>query len=211
MNGVTNGGAHRLSGRPLWSLAEDARVDDDPLTVRGRWGAVPIADPRPPVREALRRMSLGPVALENIALLRHGYARRRFEATLQRLGGYVVPSLGGADGIGPVLSVIAVVPDAVFVPPPIARAAVVALRRGCLFDRRADECVLTCPGRAYQVVLHRPAAVAVVGALGSGPRPIGEIAAAADVDPRDAADVAAYLCGAGVAVLGEANLEVLSP
>lgn len=200
-------GSHVTSGRSLWALTEDARVGGDPLTVHGRWGAVVVDDPRPPVREALRRMSLGPVALENIPLLRQEFAQwqrgpdgtfpawRRIETTLARLGGYVVASLGAEDGRGPLLSATAVTADAVFTPPPVRASTVVGLRSDALLDER----VLTCPGRPYQVQLHREVATAVVGALLAGAREVGDVAFAVGLAPPLVADIAAYLCGAGVA------------
>lgn len=201
-------GSHVPSGRSLWALTEDARVGGDPLTVRGRWGAAVIDDPRPPVREALQRMALGPVALENIPLLRQEFQRwrrdpdgpfpawRRIERTLAGLGGYVVPSLATEDGLGPLLSAYAVTADATFAPPPIGVSAVIALRPDALLDEQ----VLTCPGRPYRVHLHRRAVIDVLAALLAGPRAVGAVAARTAQPPPLVADVAAYLCGAGVAV-----------
>ena len=141
--------SHIPTGRPLWSLLEDAFVDEgaEHLTVHGRWGAIQLADTSPIVREALHRMSLGPVALENISALHDNFVRwktgsgpclvwRRLKNTLDQLGGCVVPSLGMDDGAGPILSVVAVTGDAVFTLPHIeddeavSRVYVKALRRG---------------------------------------------------------------------------------
>src|SRR5436190_15329463 len=61
----------------LWSLREDVLVevapDGDHLVVFTRWGEIRIEDTSPMVREALRRMSLGPVAVENLPALRESY------------------------------------------------------------------------------------------------------------------------------------------
>lgn len=202
-------GSHVPAGRSLWALAEDAVIGGDPLTVHGRWGAVVVDDPRPPVREALRRMALGPVALENIPPLRQEFARwqwwpggtfpawRRIERTLAHLGGYVVPSLGSDDGLGPQLSAVAVRADAVFVAPPVDASAVIGLRGDALLDQG----VLTCPDRPYQVQLHRRAALDVVAALMAGRRTVAGVAAITDLSPPFVADVTAYLCGAGAAVV----------
>lgn len=53
----------------LWSLSEDVRVErsaeDDTLLLTGPWGPERLDRPAPSVREALRRMELGPVVLGN--------------------------------------------------------------------------------------------------------------------------------------------------
>ncbi len=54
----------------MWSLREDVQVTvepaDGPVLLRTRWGDVAIERPSPSVREALHRMSLGPISLENV-------------------------------------------------------------------------------------------------------------------------------------------------
>src|ERR1700688_1244031 len=58
-----------LKRSELWSLREDVTVElgpgDSPLRLRGRWGEVIVERPSPVVREALQRMRLGPISLEN--------------------------------------------------------------------------------------------------------------------------------------------------
>src|SRR5260370_972734 len=53
----------------LWSLREDVTVElgpgDSPLRLRGRWGEIIVERPSSVVREALERMRLGPISLEN--------------------------------------------------------------------------------------------------------------------------------------------------
>lgn len=55
----------------LWSLREDVLVDmggpASPVVLSGRWGETRLHRAGPLVREALRRMSLGPISLANVA------------------------------------------------------------------------------------------------------------------------------------------------
>ncbi|GGU72459.1 hypothetical protein [Lentzea flava] len=209
--------SHVPSGRPLWSLLEDAVVDNgvdgEALTVRGRWGDIVVADPNPVVREALRRMTLGPVALENIWPLNENFARwkagsgpctewRRLKRTLDQLGGVVVPSLGHLDGAGPILSVIAVAHDAVFTLPHVDDDQPVRLRPEAVIEGLNGDQVLVVPGLRYQVVLHREPATAVAKALLAGDTTITEISGSLQLDRPVVADVVAYLTGAGFTLPG---------
>jgi hypothetical protein len=204
--------SHVPAGRPLWSLLEDAVVDQsidgEALTVRGRWGDIVVANPNPVVREALRRMTLGPVALENIWPLNENFARwkagigpctewQRLKQTLDQLGGVVVPSLGHVDGAGPILSVIAVAHDAVFTLPPIGDHQPVRLRPEAVIEGLNGDQVLVVPGLRYQVVLHREPAPAVAKALLAADTTIAEISDSLQLDRPVVADVVAYLAGAG--------------
>lgn len=202
------------SARPLWSLLDGSLVESTgkgaALRVRGRWGPVELDDGDPLVREALHRMSLGPVCLENIPALRAEFARwrrgqvrhcgawRRLRQTLDQLGGFVVPSLGLADGGRPMLSVTAVTPDAVFTLPVVDDKLPIRLRHDAAIERLNQERALVCPGLPYQVVLHRPPSTGVVESLLGGTTTIIEVAVALGVDHAVVADVVAYLSGAGL-------------
>ena len=163
---------------------------------------------RPVVREALRRMTLGPVALENIWPLNENFARwkagigpctewQRLKQTLDQLGGVVVPSLGHVDGAGPILSVIAVAHDAVFTLPPIGDDEPVRLRPEAVIEGLNGDQVLVVPGLRYQVVLHREPASAVAKAMLAADTTIAEISDSLQLDRPVVADVVAYLAGAG--------------
>ncbi|WP_143138808.1 hypothetical protein [Lentzea waywayandensis] len=201
--------SHVPAGRPLWSLLEDAFVDEgsEHLTVHGRWGAIEIADTSPLVREALHRMSLGPVALENISALHENFVRwktgsgpcliwRKLKNTLDQLGGCLVPSLGLNDGAGPILSLVAVARDAVFALPHIGDDEVVTMRRGTGIERLNGDQALTCPGRAYQVILHSAPATEIAKSLLHNESTIDQLAEALQVEKTLVADVVAYLAGA---------------
>ncbi|MEU7480431.1 hypothetical protein AB0A63_30950 [Lentzea sp. NPDC042327] len=222
MSTLQSGGAvvttqsHVPSGRPLWSLLEDAFVDEgsETLTVHGRWGAIELADTSPLVREALHRMSLGPVALENISALHDNFVRwktgsgpcliwRKLKSTLDQLGGCVVPSLGLNDGAGPILSVVAVTGDAVFTLPHLGERAVVGVRPGTEIERLNGDQALACPGQPYQVILHSAPATEITKALLAADSTVVEVAEALQVDAELVADVVAYLAGAGLVVATE--------
>ncbi|ANZ35104.1 hypothetical protein BBK82_02495 [Lentzea guizhouensis] len=222
MSTTQSGGAavttqsHIPSGRPLWSLLEDAFVDEggDTLTVHGRWGAIELADTSPLVREALHRMSLGPVALENISALHDNFVRwktgsgpcliwRKLKNTLDQLGGCVVPSLGLNDGAGPILSVVAVTGNAVFSLPHLGDDDVVTLRPGTEIERLNGDQALVCSGQPYQVILHSAPATEITKALLDAETTVAQVAEALQVDEELVADVIAYLAGAGLVVTTE--------
>ncbi len=208
--------SHVPTGRPLWSLLEDAFVDEgsEHLTVHGRWGAIEIDDASPLVREALHRMSLGPVALENISALHDNFVRwqtgggpcliwRKLKNTLDQLGGCVVPSLGLNDGAGPILSLVAVNGNAVFTLPHIGDEDVVGLRPGTDIERLNGDQALSCPGQPYQVILHSAPAAEITKALLDTFGTIAHVAESLQVEKDLVADVVAYLAGAGLVVAAE--------
>lgn len=208
--------SHVPTGRPLWSLLEDAFVDEesDHLVVHGRWGTIEIADASPLVREALHRMSLGPVALENISALHENFVRwktgsgpcliwRKLKNTLDQLGGCVVPSLGLNDGAGPILSVVAVTRDAVFTLPHVEDDDVVSMRPRTEIERLNGDQALACPGLSYQVILHSAPATEIAKSLLDTETTITDLAEALQVEKTLVADVVAYLAGAGLAVASE--------
>jgi hypothetical protein len=193
----------------LWSLLEDAFVDygAERLTVHGRWGAIELTDPSPLVREALHRMSLGPVALENISELHENFVRwksdagpclvwRNLKKTLDQLGGCVVPSLGLNDGAGPILSVVAVTGDAVFTLPHIGDDELVTMRAGTEIESLNGQQALACPGLPYQVVLHSTPATEIAKALLDAETTITQVAEVLQVEKELVGDIVAYLAGA---------------
>lgn len=208
--------SHIPAGRPLWSLLEDAFVDEgvEHLTVHGRWGAIEIADTSPLVREALHRMSLGPVALENISALHENFVRwktgsgpcliwRKLKNTLDQLGGCVVPSLGLNDGAGPILSVVAVTRDAVFALPHVEEGTVVSMRPRTEIERLNGDQALACPGLSYQVILHGAPATEIAKSLLHTESTIAQVSESLQVEKTLVGDVIAYLAGAGLVVVRE--------
>lgn len=207
---------HLPAGRPLWSLHEEAHIvvdaqDERLVTVATQWAAgwagVELRDVGPTAREVLRRMSLGPVALENVPGLGESYANwrngvgdcspwRRVKEMLDRLGGWVVPSLAVHDRGGPILSLAATGPDAVFVLDHLDLTAQCRAREGSTVTMVAGEAVLAGPGARYRAVLHRASARSVAEALLAGPASVDEMSVRLDLPRSLVADVVAYLGGA---------------
>lgn len=202
--------SHIPAGRPLFSLLEDTLVSAHSrrVTVRGRWGAIDVTDAGPLVREALHRMVLGPVSLENIPTLYDEFRRwrtsgepgtqwRRLRRTLDQLGGFVVPSLGLQDGAGPIVSLMAVVADATFRCPHTEDTARIAVRPGTAITDVDGDRVLVCPGLPYTAVLHRSPATEIAKSLLDGETTILDVAEEALVAREVVSDVVAYLGSGG--------------
>src|SRR2546430_8857816 len=111
----------------LWSLREDVLVEADPdigrVVVINRWGETRIDDADEIVRESLRRMSLGPISLDNVLPPENPGPsttdERRAEwdrlgRALDVLSGSVVHSLGMYDGEGPLFSAVPGLRSAMF-------------------------------------------------------------------------------------------------
>jgi hypothetical protein len=197
------------SGRPLFSLPEDVVVSSNGhrLSVRGRWGDVELADDTPMVREALRRMSMGPVSLENLPALSTEFTRWRNEGicgpgwprlkrTLDQLGGLVVPSLGLHDEPGPILSLVAVVPEATFQWPQIADTDPIQVPARARIEYIDGDQTLVRPGPPYVVVLHRAPAIGIANRLLDGRTTVAGLAERLGIGREIVADVVAYLASA---------------
>ena len=97
----------------LWSLREDVNVemelDQGPVRLRGRWGDIIVQEPSRLVREALGRMRLGPVSLENALSGPVGSTadeqRTELRLLFDRLQPLIIRSLGLISG-QPLLSVV---------------------------------------------------------------------------------------------------------
>src|SRR5579872_4749654 len=159
---------HGLGGRSeLWSLREDVRIGqgDGPLRLRTQWGEVTIERPSPVVREALRRMRLGPVSLENVTGPEPGDSdRARLHAVLDRIQPLVIRTLGSATG-QPLLSVVPLAPQARFDPVPLAPDTRVALSTFAQLRTDGREYRLESPLSLHRVQLHRPEALWLIGRL----------------------------------------------
>ncbi|HEU5475369.1 MAG TPA: SagB family peptide dehydrogenase [Actinophytocola sp.] len=201
----------------LWSLREDVLVEtpteEDRLVVVTRWGETRIDEPGELVRESLRRMSFGPISLQNLvppgrspdADPRTRRAARdwaRLWRVLEALSGSVVHSLGLPDGEGPVLSAVPIVRQAAFRLPEVDPDRPVRLSRFAAMRARDGELVLESPLAQYEVVLHRTVASAVAAAL-SAPIAVTELADAVRADRPVVAEVVAYLAATGIVAFGD--------
>ncbi|MEV6878474.1 SagB family peptide dehydrogenase [Amycolatopsis sp. NPDC051128] len=203
----------------LWSLAEDSLVefgDDTSLVVVTRWGEFDFPDAGPLVREALRRMALGPVSLANVAdSWDEGEDRARADSlswtvpgavalnrVLTALSGSVVRSLGLNDGKGPLLSVVPVVPEPVFVPAEIAATRPVRLSRFGALRPGDGGLWLVSPSAPFRVLLAQPWAVRVAASLGKATT-AAEIAAREEIPAEVARPLVGYLVASGCVVAGD--------
>jgi SagB-type dehydrogenase family enzyme len=186
----------------LWSLREDVRLSrgEGPLRLSSQWGEVTIERPSPVVREALRRMRLGPVSLENVTGPEPAQseqaqnARARLHAVLDRIQPLVIRTLGFETG-QPLLSVVPLTPRARFRPVPLAPDAQVALSTFAQLRTDGREFRLESPLSLHRVQLHRPEALWLIGRLA---RPVTASGVAWKPLADVSGDVLAYLAAAGL-------------
>ncbi|MFI0738578.1 NADH oxidase [Streptomyces sp. NPDC021100] len=219
------GAGHRVLH--LWSLSEDVVVEHragGAMVIRGRWGAEWIDRPVPAVREALRRMELGPVLLANVETgkrggagpgqgpgsgpgqgSRQGRGRRRGDGpdpgrvimmrVVGRLSHLIVRTLGVDDLKGPLLSVSPVTRTASFAPSRLPEETPVRLPADVVLTPWRSGFTLERADARYRVVLHRPEAVWVLGMLAWPVTP--EAASAGLPLPREMTqEILAYLAAA---------------
>lgn len=207
----------------LWSLREDVQVELENggslLQIRSRWGNVTIQRPSQPVREALHRMRLGPVSLENVTSVRNGpepsdddgsgpaargrssRARIQLYQVLNRLQPLIIRSLRLETG-HPLLSVVPLTPRSRFRLLPLPPDVPVRLSTYAELRTNGTEYCLESPLSLHRVLLHRPEAIWLISSLG---RPVtaAEYAAAHPQLAFVAADVLTYLAAAGMVVRAE--------
>jgi SagB-type dehydrogenase family enzyme len=199
----------------LLSLREDVHVETEPadgaVVLNNRWGEVSLGRPGGVVREMLRRMSLGPISLENAVPKAELPPAERTELheMLERLQYLVVRSFGLPAGV-PLISVVPLAPGARFRPVKIAPELPVRLSRFAWLRTDGQGYYLESPLSLHRVVLHRAEAVALIGALGSSTTPA---AAAAAVRPSGlpVAEALSYLVAAGMVVQAAAADSVHLP
>ncbi|GAA3902923.1 SagB/ThcOx family dehydrogenase [Streptomyces lacrimifluminis] len=185
------------------------------VVLSGRWGEIRMHQARPVVREALRRMSLGPISLANVmaemaaeSAVRPSPGGRTADRpaadasteilrVLHRLQHLVVRSLmlEGADQL--LLSVVPIAQSARYQPDTADRHRPVRLSRFAFLRSEGEGFVLESPVSLYRVVLHGPEASWVIGMLGR-PVTIDEIAAAVPLPDAVIAEIVAHLVGSGM-------------
>lgn len=197
----------------LWSLREDVLIETTPvvdqLVALTRWGEIWIEGANAFIRESLRRMSLGPVDLINAVPRDNSWdeAQRcgqwlELDRVLDQLAGCVINSLRLDDSNGPLLSVVPLSRRATLWLQPVDRGTPVRLSRFASMRTRDGELVLESPLARHRVVLHKPVAARIAGALGS-PTTIEDLAPIVEMSEVDLAAVVCYLASAGVVVAGE--------
>ena len=204
-------------GRALWSLHENARVivggtqNATVVTIVTKWSSgwdrVELVDPEPSVVEVLRRMSLGPVSLENVPGLEDSYRSwrnradpgvewLRIEAVFDQLGGSVVAALGLRSVGSPVLTVVASSREAAVRLRTLPAAQRFRAREEATLRESPAEWLLECPGAPFRAKLHRRSAWLVARTLRERPASIDQLSAALDVPHPLVGDIFAYLNGA---------------
>jgi SagB-type dehydrogenase family enzyme len=213
---LTSESGERATARlRLWSLREDVLVESDPgqdpLVVVTRWGETRIEEPGELVRESLRRMSLGPISLENVlppedapggSTLSRAAGVARLSKVLSELSGSVVHSLGTYDGEGPLLSAIPIARNAEFRLPKVDWRLPLRLSRFTAMRAAAEGMLLESPLAAYQIVLHRLLASRVAAALSTATT-ISDLSPQLKLAEPVLADIVAYLAATGMVLLGE--------
>jgi len=199
-------------GRPseLWSLREDVQVSlepgDGPVRLHSHWGDVTIERPSPLVREALHRMRLGPISLENVIGREPepdeddagaDALRIRLYDVLDRIQPLIIRTLRFETG-QPLLSVVPLTPRARFNPEPLPPDAYIRLSTFAELRTDGREYRLESPLALHRVLLHRPEAISLIGSLG---RPTAVSSDAWTPLAAISADALAYLAAAGMVVL----------
>ncbi|MGW7339008.1 hypothetical protein [Streptomyces sp. NPDC054808] len=169
----------RLAARELgefWSLREDVVVlFGRGAVLRTPWGESRLERPGPLLREALRRMQLGPVSLANVVPGFPGYDVPRDEwneasaellDALTPLQYVIVRHL--AIGASPLLSVVPLSPRATFRPTPVGPSGGLRVPEEAVLDGSGGDPVLVHEGGDHRVELHGPDAPRLLRHLRAG-------------------------------------------
>ncbi|MFJ4435773.1 NADH oxidase [Streptomyces sp. NPDC088923] len=191
----------------LWSLSEDVVVEHQEksgqLALSSRWGVDHVERPGAAVREALRRMELGPVVLAN-ATPEKSELYTAVLPTLSKLSHLVVRTLGLDDLGGPLLSVFPVAAHAPFTLVWLPGHRSVQLPRHVVLTVLDSGIALEAAGSPHRVVLHRPEAALVVALL-AWPVTPDTATATLPLPPQITEGVIRYLVAAGMAAPSEAR------
>ncbi|MFC4535790.1 SagB/ThcOx family dehydrogenase [Sphaerisporangium dianthi] len=183
----------------LWSLREDVHVeaDDgkDAVILHHRWGDESVPHPAPRVVEALRRMSLGPISLENA--IDDPADRAELDRLLLRLQHLVVRSLG-LDQERPLISVVPQSRRARFQPALLSPVRAVRMSRFAMLRAEDGAYCLESPLSLHRVVFHRAEAMWLIGALSRATTPDAALSGLPPSVPG--AEALAYLVATGMVV-----------
>ncbi|HEY0451223.1 SagB family peptide dehydrogenase [Actinophytocola sp.] len=186
---------------PLWSFRDDVVIEpaaDGSLVILTRWGDITVDSPAPATEDSLYRMTLGPVALANVA----GLDRDDLGKVFLRLPGCVVRSLGLRDSSTPLLSATPVSPLGVLELPKLDAALPIRLSQFAFVRESDGELLLESPLSHHRVVLHLPLATWVVGSLGRATTS-ADIAQGINVAQSLVTEIVSYLAATGMVVSGE--------
>lgn len=200
-----------MPGIPLWSLREDVHLEKDPtgdITVlHSRWRDIGVPGRDELLSECLRRMSLGPVSLDNLlaADRTDGAAtltrRARLHFVLEQIQCLVVRSLGTEDARQPLLSVVAVSQHARFRLRAVDPATPLRLSRFATLRTQDGRLLMESPLALHRVAFHRPEAAWVATALATATT-LGALDPPPTLDAGLVGDIVGYLAAAGLVVRG---------
>ncbi|MEU0744358.1 NADH oxidase [Streptomyces sp. NPDC006134] len=184
----------------LWSLSEDVVVEagraEGQLVLTGPWGPELIDGTGATVREALRRMELGPVMLTNVGP--GASAPVVLLPVLERLSHLVVRTLSVDDLGGPLLSAAPVARTASFRLAPLPGHRPVWLPADVTVRRAPRGFTVESSGASYKVLVHRPEAAWVLGLL-AWPVSPDDASASLALPPGVTEAILEYLAAAGMA------------
>ncbi|MDJ0341795.1 SagB family peptide dehydrogenase [Streptomyces sp. H10-C2] len=197
----------------LWSLREDVHLERASAAggavLHSRWGDVIVAGPDELVYESLRRMSFGPVDLENILRATprpHGEItatdRARLLSLLDSISYLVVRSLGLDDTEPQLLDMVPIARGARLDIQAVAPDQPLRLSRFAVLQTKDELLVLESALSLHRAQFHRPEAAWVIGVLGRTTT-LKAATAALPVAAGVVADIVAYLAAAGMVTLGE--------
>ncbi|MEU9132502.1 SagB family peptide dehydrogenase [Kitasatospora sp. NPDC048540] len=189
----------------LWSLREDVDVEFEgprgDAVLRNRWTTVRLARPDRAGREALRRMTFGPISLGNILRDAESGAPARLSALLGRIQHLTIRSVGLTDSELPLLSVVPISPAAVLEPVELRPDQPIRLSRFAVLSGSGAGLTVESPLSLFRVAAHRPAVAGLLGALG-WTTTLAELTAAQPFPSDAVREMAGHLLGAGLAVAG---------
>ncbi len=193
-------GYHRL-----WSLREDVHAETDSdtgtLILHSRWGDTELLPTTEPATlEALRRMSFGPILLENVTQDKAELAA--IERTLQRLEHLVVRSVA-LDADRPLISVVPLTPHARFSLADLGEDRMIRLSRFAVLRTDGARYCMESPLSLHRVIFHATEAVWSIAALGRPARLSTIMASALSGMNSVTAELLPYLVAAGIAVIAE--------
>jgi SagB-type dehydrogenase family enzyme len=200
----------------LWSLREDVAMtiesDDGPLRLHSRWGNVTVRNPTAHVREALQRMRLGPISLENVlskspageGSVEDEAEHKELRMALDRLQPLIVRSLSLGSG-QLLLSVVPITARSRFRPAPVPPDTFLRMSTFAQFRTSGHEYVLESPLGQHRVQLHSGEAVRLLGLLG---RPVTAAEVARAWPDAGGADHAiSYLVASGMVLTARSPAE----
>lgn len=184
----------------LWSLRAGTHLEaDEDVLLHHGWGTERLERPHPAVREALRRMSFGPVRLENVP----GGGRAELTELTERIRPLLECSLQFEDSVRPLLSLVAMSPLAEMKPPgggALDAKRPLRLSRFASLRFSGEGFTMESPLSLYRARLADGEAMALVGMVGRATT-AARAAQACGLPEKAVCEVLGLLVGAGLATV----------